>query len=448
MGLRLRIRSGRGQGVRGLPRTLAARAFLLIAILLVVSLAVSAEIFRRSEQAPRARQLAQMVVSVVNLTRAAVLSADPALRPALLAELAESEGIRVFPAEIDETVAALPLDRPVARLMTEEVRSQLGAATRFGLSRNGAEGFWVSFFIGDEEFWVMLPRERIERPRALQWLGWGALVLLLALAGAWLIARQVGRPLRTLASAAAAVGQGATPPPVPETGPGEVQTVAKAFNQMSRDLEQMNSDRVMILAGISHDLRTPLARLRLGVEMSRADAATRDGMAADIEEMDGVISQFLDFARDERSEAAGAADLNGIVAEVAERYGRRGQHVDTRLGALPAMTLRPLAIQRLVSNLVDNALRHGGSPVEVRTAQQGDAAVLRVLDRGPGIPRDEAARMLRPFTRMDSARGGAGTGLGLAIVERIARMHGGAIRLISRDGGGLEARVELPLSPV
>lgn len=428
----------------GLPRTLAVRAFLLIAILLVLSLALSAEIFRRSEQAPRAGQLAQMVVSVVNLTRAAVLSADPALRPALLAELAESEGIRVFPAEMDESVAALPADRAVSRLMTEKVRRQLGEQTRFGLSRNGVEGFWVSFFIGDEEFWVMLPRERIERPRALQWLGWGALALLFALAGAWLIARQVGRPLKTLAAAAAAVGQGATPPPLAESGPSEVQTVSQAFNQMSRDLAQMDSDRAMILAGISHDLRTPLARLRLGVEMSGADAAARDGMAADIEEMDGVIGQFLDFARDERSETAGSADLNGIVANVAERYARRGQVVEIHAVELPAMSLRPMAIQRLVTNLVDNALRHGGGPVEVQTTRESNAAVLRVLDRGPGIPRDEASRMLRPFARMDSARSSAGAGLGLAIVERIARLHGGAIRLLPRDGGGLEARVELP----
>lgn len=428
------------------PRTLAARVFLLIAILLVVSLALSAEIFRRSEEEPRAKQLAQMVVSVVNLTRAAVLSADPALRSALLEELAEAEGIRVFPAEWDESLEALPADRPVARLMTEEVRRQLGEQTRFGLSRNGIEGFWVSFLIGDEEFWVMLPRSRIERPRAIEWLGWSALALLLALAGAWLIARQVGRPLKTLASAAAAVGQGATPPPLPEDGPREVQTVAQAFNQMSRDLAQMNDDRALILAGISHDLRTPLARLRLGVEMGGADAALREGMAADIEEMDAVIAQFLDFARDERSEAESPADLDGIVSDIAERYARRGRRIETHLGALPAMMLRPLAIERLVVNLVDNALRHGGGTVAVHTAQEGNAAVLRVLDRGPGIPPEEAARLLRPFTRGDPSRGGAGTGLGLAIVERIARLHGGALRLLPRDGGGLEARVEF--SPV
>lgn len=433
--------------MRGPPRTLAARAFLLIAILLLLSLAVSAEIFRLAEREPRAKQLAQMVVSVVNLTRAAVLSADPALRPALLAELAEAEGIRVFPAEIDETVSPVPAELPVVHLMTGEVRRQLGEKTRFSLMRNGTEGFWVSFFISDEEFWVMLPRERIERPQAWQWLGWGTAMLLLSLAGAYLIARQVGRPLKTLAAAAASVGQGATPPPLPESGPDEVQTVSRAFNQMSQDLARMNNDRAMILAGISHDLRTPLARLRLGVEMGGADDSAREGMAADIEEMDGVISQFLDFARDERSEFAAATDFNAIVAGVVERCVRRGQPVTARLGALPPLTVRALAMQRLVANLVDNALRHGAGPVEIETCRESGALVLRVLDRGPGIPANEASRMLRPFTRLDPSRSGIGTGLGLAIVERIARLHAGTVRLLPRQGGGLEARVELPLDP-
>ncbi len=272
-------------------------------------------------------------------------------------------------------------------------------------------------------------------------------MLLLSLAGAYLIARQVGRPLKTLAAAATSVGQGATPLPLPESGPGEVQTVSRAFNQMSQDLARMNNDRAMILAGISHDLRTPLARLRLGVEMSGADDAAREGMAADIEEMDGVISQFLDFARDERSESAAATDFNRIVAGVVERCARRGQPVTARLGTLPPLTVRPLAMQRLVTNLVDNALRHGGGTVEVETCRESGALVLRVLDRGLGVSADEASRMLRPFTRLDPSRSGIGTGLGLAIVERVARMHAGTIRLLPREGGGLEARVELPLNP-
>src|SRR5690606_7487690 len=116
-----------------------------------------------------------------------------------------------------------------------------------------------------------------------------------------------------------------------------------------------------------------------------------------------------------------------------------------RFNPLPALALRPLAMQRLIANLLDNALRHGGREVTLVTAREGDLAVIEVLDRGPGIPADRAEDMLRPFTRLDSARSGAGTGLGLAIVDRIARLHGGRVKLLPREGGGLRARVELPL---
>jgi two-component system osmolarity sensor histidine kinase EnvZ len=169
-------------------------------------------------------------------------------------------------------------------------------------------------------------------------------------------------------------------------------------------------------------------------------------MVKDIEDIDAAISQFLDFARLADTEAAvGDGDLNVLVRSIVERYRRAGEDVTMQLASLPALALRPVAVQRLVTNLVDNALRHSQTAVEVRTAADGDVAVIEVLDRGPGIPLEDAERMLQPFTRLEGARTGPGTGLGLAIVDRIARMHGGSIQLLRREGGGLRARVELPL---
>ena len=139
-------------------------------------------------------------------------------------------------------------------------------------------------------------------------------------------------------------------------------------------------------------------------------------------------------------------DLNAIVREVCEGYARAGKVVSTRLETLPPLALRPFAVQRLIANLVDNALRHGGPAVEVVTWPDGGRAVIEVLDRGPGIPPGDSARMLQPFTRLDRARSTSGTGLGLAIVDRIARLHGGSVQLLAREGGGTRARVELPLT--
>jgi two-component system osmolarity sensor histidine kinase EnvZ len=428
------------------PRTLLWRTFVLIAALILLAVAAWFELFRSSEREPRARQTAQMVASVVNLTRAALVTAQPDLRRELLVDLQEQEGIRVYPAEPGEKLVELPLERPGMRLFAEEVRRQLGAGTRLAVERDGLPAFWVSFRIDDDEYWVMLPRERIERQVALRWLGWGGFVLVAALAGAWLIVFRLRRPLRALVGAAADVGRGRVPAPLDESGPQEIRTVSRAFNQMTRDLARLEDDRALILAGVSHDLRTPLARLRLGLEMADADAPLKSGMAADIEEMDRIIGQFLDFARAAGGEPAAPTDLTALTREIAARYRETGHALTEEIVAVPEVTVRPMAVRRLVTNLVDNAFRYGEQDVRLHLAPAGRAVVVEVLDRGPGIPSDEVERLKQPFTRLETARSGkGGSGLGLAIVDRIARMHGGSLELLARDGGGLIARVTFPL---
>ncbi len=430
------------------PRSLLWRTFLLIAVLMVLSALAWTTILARAELEPRAGATAQMVVSVVNLTRAALLTAQADRRHELLLELAVREGIQVYPAEADDVLAPLSAQPELLQLVAKELRARLGEETRVATAIDGLEAFWVSFRIEGDEYWVMLPRERVERAFPAEWLGWAAAALGLALAGAYLIMFRVTHPLKALAGAARAIGRGRQPPPLEERGPEEIRTVTHAFNQMSGDLARLDADRALILAGISHDLRTPLARLRLLVEMSGAAEATRDGMVADIEEMDGIIGQFLDFARDAAGEAAEPTDLDALVAAVADGLQRHGAQLAIDLGGLPPLPLRPLAMRRLIANLATNALRHGGTaePIGIRTRRQGKQVVLEVADRGPGIPADEAERLKQPFTRLDAARsGGASAGLGLAIVDRVARAHGGTFELLPRPGGGLLARVALPL---
>src|SRR3989338_1902108 len=314
MGARLCVCARWSQVLIGLPKTLLARSFLLMVILIVLSFAASVAIFRHVEQEPRGRQMAQLVVSVVNLTRAAVLSAAPEWRNALLSELAESEGLLVQMAEPGDVLKELPDRPPILREMAESARASLGDNTRFAAQRNGVEALWVNFFIGGEEFWVALPKERIEHPVSQVLLVWGSVVLALALLGAYFIARQVARPLKRLARAAQQVGQGATPQPLPERGAKEIVAVSRAFNQMSADLAADERERALVLAGISHDLRTPLARVRLAAELS-ADESLREGLVADVEQMDAVIRQFLDYARLDESEAAVSTDLQALVQE-------------------------------------------------------------------------------------------------------------------------------------
>ena len=428
------------------PRSLLWRTVLLLAVLMVAGHFASLEIFRAAEREPRAVQIAQQIASVVNLTRSALITADPAKRLDLLRDLSQQEGIQVYADAPNEPVEALP-DRPITRLITLEVQRRLGPDTQLLGTSNSLHGVWVSFTIDDLEYWVRLPRERIERTEQLRWLGWGVVILLLSMVGAFAIVARINSPLRELTRAATAIGRGEVPPPVVETGPAEVRTLSRAFNQMANDLQRADADRALLLAGVSHDLRTPLSRIRLGVEMldPKTDASLRDGMVQDVEDIDAVINQFLDFAR-VSSEAGTPAelDLNELVHSVVERYTRQGKRVVAHTGAVPVVNVQPLAMQRLLTNLIDNALRHAGDEVDVATTAEQDRVRVSVMDRGPGIPAADAARMLQPFTRLNEARSTPGSGLGLAIVDRIVKMHGGTIQLLPREGGGLEARIEFP----
>ena len=429
------------------PRSLLWRSVLLIAFLLVVANLAWVQIFRVSERTPRARQTAQQIASVINITRWALIAADPNRRYQLLSELSQTEGIQVYVAEPGEVVEPLP-PRAFVQEVARELTRQLGPDTRITLNRGGVRGTWVSFSIDDDAYWVYMPRSRIERNEPLRWVGWGALVLILALGGAYFIVSLINRPLRELTRAAGQVGSGATPQPVTEKGPSETGTLAKSFNKMAADLKRLDDERVLLLAGVSHDLRTPLSRIRLGIEMmdAKGDDELRSGLVQDIEDIDAAIGQFLDFARlRDAEEPVADSDVNALAESVISRYARAGKPVRFEAGDVRPLALRPRAMQRLLGNLIDNALRHGGANgIDVKTGTDGDTVYVEVLDRGPGIPPDAAERMLQPFTRLDTARSGSGTGLGLAIVDRVARMHGGVVKLLPRDGGGLRARVELP----
>ena len=461
---------------RLLPGSLLWRTFVLVALLMLLSVAAWFAIFSAYEREPRARQLAQTLASVANLTRVTLLSAREDARLGVLLELSDREGIHIYPAEAHDDVAALP-DDPFLISVQEHVREALGPHTRLSLQRNNENGLFVSFRIAedeDDEFWVVLPRERIERRFSLGWVGWAVAALLLSLAGAWLIVFRIARPLRILALAARKVGAGQTPPVLDEEGPDEIATVARAFNQMHSALERLDQDRALILAGISHDLRTPLTRLRMGIEMT-SDEAMREGMCADIEDMDSTISQFLDFARADGGEPVADIIPADLVADIAVQYKRRQLPLEVRWldgpeapptakaarneqiavspaptwGATLHLTARPKSLRRALTNLIDNALRYApGTPITLECALRQGEMVFAVLDRGPGIPPDEVDRVKRPFTRLDNARSNVtGAGLGLAIVDRVARNHQGYFDLRPNPGGGLRAEIALPVTP-
>jgi two-component system osmolarity sensor histidine kinase EnvZ len=431
-----------------IPQSLLSRSVLLISALLVLSQLIWLGLYRAYNTRTESEYLATQIASTISTVSVALESMPDSARRQFSEKLPAHQNIRLLPGTAwDDQEVPLP-ETPLLRAISEHLaRDFSGDAEALVMLEDATHALWIKIKVGSQAYWVVFPPGTRGSASAWAWAGWSVFGLAMAIAGGFLLMLRVNRPLRALAHAAGQIGAGRSPSPLPETGPAEIRTLSHAFNSMTANLKQLDSDRAVLLAGISHDLRTPLSRLRLGVEMlGDTDPGLQEGMIQDIEDMDAIINQFLDFARESTNEPARRnEDLNQIVASVCDRFSRTGRAVTTRLGELPPLTLKPTATQRMMTNLVDNALRHGGGDVEVRTERDGDLAVVRVLDRGPGIPEAEMARVMQPFARLEASRAGAaGSGLGLAIVERAVKLHNGNVRLLKREGGGLEVRVEFP----
>jgi two-component system osmolarity sensor histidine kinase EnvZ len=433
--------------LRLLPKTLLARIMLLIALLLAVGQFASLKIFEYFEREPRAEATALQAVTVVNYTRASLIASQENLRIALLSELTGKEGVRIYYADFMEEIEPLPAD-PFINMVAEKIRERLGEETIITVNHYGVEGLWVSFNIGQDDFWVVIPRIHVERDFPWQWLGWGAVVLLLSLGGGYLLAARINRPLNLLVSAADRLRNGERPDKLPEDSVTELREVSSTFNKMADSLAQLDAERTLILAGVSHDIRTPLARLRLSVEMLPDDncGSLKNGMIEDIADMDNIIHQFLDFVRGVEGEPTQMVDVNTLLRSLQERQARAGRQLIVSFAPTYFVAIRPLAMQRLLDNLVGNAYAYGRGEVSVKSEIQAGHIVISVLDNGPGIPESHVEKLLRPFERLDTARTNAGgSGLGLAIADRIAKLHKGKLELINRTEGGLEARLSLPI---
>jgi two-component system osmolarity sensor histidine kinase EnvZ len=421
---------------------------LLIAILLTIGQFAALQLFDYFEREPRANAAALQAITIVNYTKASLLAAHENRRIALLSELSGREGVRIYAADILEEIEPLPKD-PFIQILAKKIRNTLGSDTMVAINHFGIPGLWISFNIDQDDYWVVIPRLQAERHFPWQWLNWGALVIFLSLIGAYMTAIRINKPLKLLVNAADRIRNGQTTILLPEEGVDELRAVSHTFNQMTESLALLDSERTLLLAGVSHDLRTPLTRLRLAIEMlpDTQGVAYKEGMIQDINDMDGIINQFLDFVRGVEGEPTQMMDLNVLLTSLYERHVRSGRKLSLHLAPTHMIALRPLAMQRLLGNLIDNAFNYGKGEVIISTKIEAENMLVSVLDNGPGIPDAQKSRLLRPFERLDIARGNTkGSGLGLAICDRITKLHRGKLDLINRPEGGLEVRLSLPLN--
>lgn len=429
---------------------LFARTFLLLALLMLASLAAWLHVFWTLEREPRATQISDQIVRAVQLIEAAAVMSEPTAADKLFQAIQAKTDLKLINAS--EFIGHGPLpDDADWRTVSALVNAKLERDTLLAANKPFDGEVWVQL---PEQQWLGIRVQPTSLTTAPEWVSWIAAAALLSMVGAAVAVGYLNSPLSRLARAAQQVSQGQTPEPLPETGPQEIQQLNASFNRMVSELRQAEADRTLMLAGISHDLRTPLARMRLEVEMSPMRDEQRRAIDEDLLQIDQTIGQLLLYAKPASDLPKRPVNLLDVIQDVI----RQVQPMLTNTQDVLQYRTRTSAycvidredFSRCLTNLVENARRYGKSldgsaMIEIVVQSRGDRLHIDVRDRGPGIAAEDIERLLRPFSRGEAARtGGAGSGLGLAIVERLLTRAGGRLRLLPREAGGLIARMDLP----
>ncbi|QGZ64472.1 ATP-binding protein [Paraburkholderia acidisoli] len=443
----------------GLPRSLLSRNIALLVALVALSQVCSLSVLLHYVQRPRIERASIIFADYVTLldtTLAAMPAAEGRAAAARLnarstppPEVTEAPDdtppslIHFFRTwQRDLFVAALQRHLPPDLLVRWDASHDTPSPLQ--------ERLWIRVHAAGAPVWISLPMTADARASGIS----TALVLsaglaLLAALTGYLLQRHLNRPLRELARAARRVSAGDTPPPLPTDGPTEIAAVSHAFNQMTDALKQAEATRALMLAGVSHDIRTPLTKLRLAIAMALPRGSNDALVAASesyLDQIDTILQQFMDYAGSGEREAPKPGDLNALAGQLVADFAGLGHEFEFDEGMLPVFDFQPVAVMRLLMNLMQNAVNYGRAGLAIRTMREGDMACVVIGDRGSGIRAAELERLKEPFSRGANARThSGGSGLGLAIVDRIARLHGGTLTFRDRAGGGLEAVVRLPL---
>jgi two-component system osmolarity sensor histidine kinase EnvZ len=429
------------------PRTLFGRSAVTIALTLLVFMVVSLGTAVYFIAMPMAERSADDFAAVIVSAAHTLETLPEELHSEFQAQLLVDHGLIV--AEQKPALAEKKFDVPYYIFFQQSLARRAGRELSIIASVDGPL-IWVDIPAHGKIFRFGFDRKRLGTNPPV--------VLIMAIGGGafltWLVSllevRRVRRPLARLVGAVKEVGRGKTPPVLPEDGAEEIAALARAFNRMSLDMQELAENRTVIVAGISHDLRTPLTRLELAVEMLSEDSDPElvAGIRRDLAVMNSLIGQFLAFSKGLDDEHSANLDLWELIEGHAADLRRNGTEVNIS-GASPCQYIaHPLALRRLLANLLENAAHYGGNaPIDVELQCSEHLIAVRICDRGPGIPTDQAEAVFRPFHRLDTARNErtGGSGLGLAIARQLAVKNGWTIELLPREGGGTVAKVELPI---
>ncbi|EIF33511.1 signal transduction histidine kinase [Burkholderia sp. Ch1-1] len=440
---------------RALPRTLLARNIALLIALVMLSQMCVLGVLLHYVQRPRVERAAAVFATYVSTLDNLLAATPPKARSELTARL---DARAQVPAEAFEAPPRTFMRgyRLYQRSMfLDSLRAHLPADMPALWQTVDGQRLWIRMHAPADApnapYWIALPV-----PEDAQGSGLDAAILLslglgaLAALTGYLIQRHLNQPLQELTRAARRVSAGEMPAPLPTDGPTEIAAVSGAFNQMTQALQQAEASRALMLAGISHDIRTPLTKLRLSMAMAMPNGSDSSFVVAAesyLDQIETILQQFMDYAGSGEREQREPGDLNALIERLAGDFAGLGHGFELSLANLPAVSYRPISMMRLLMNLMQNAIVYGGTGLAVRSWATADSVIVAVGDRGKGLSAQELEQLKAPFQRGRNARShSGGTGLGLAIVERIARLHGGSLQFHAREGGGLEVWVVLPLS--
>ena len=430
------------------PRTLFARTGITLAIAFAVFLLFSAAVVVNFILVPVAKQGAEDFAALMLLAAQTWVELPPKTRPVFERYLLDEHELEIEITDSELPPATNPL--PYLRFIEDELVKRTEAPVTITTKEHAGTWYCADTPTGEQPIRVCFPRSRLGASppmAALLVIIAGAIAILLT---SLLLVRRLTDPLARLSAATSVIKRGEVPALLPETGPRELVELTRNFNTMGRELGELLENRTTLLAGISHDLRTPLTRMRLALELLAPDTENKpliDRLQRNMEEMDHLISYTLELARGLEFHEMEEVDLREFVDGIVGEYRQSDKAIDWEPKDCCYCMIDSLALRRILTNLIDNAICYGGSaPVTVQCHCDAENVFIQVLDRGEGIPESDIEAVFRPFHRLESSRSRrtGGSGLGLSIARQLADPRGWSIDLSARDGGGTEARIQIP----
>ena len=429
-----------------LPRSAFGQTVLLIGCLLLINQLILYGTVVNYVVKPSYLQINQLIARQVKLLFADGVNIDrdnPSLVDALNAKVID-DGMRIYNQK--QAIAAGIDKATYYGFISAQMSQYLGGKTEVRIDQSSDIQIWVKPPQAPS-VWIKVPLTGLSESDISPLTIFLIVIGITSVLGAWWFARRQNKPLKRLEQAAIQVSHGSFPTPLPLSGSSEIVEVTSAFNQMSQSMQQLEQDRALIMAGISHDLRTPLTRIRLASEMMSAqDDYLREGIINDIEDMDAIINQFIAYIRQDQEGGRELTNINQLIDEVVQAETQRHGEFELNLNDCPAIPMNSISIKRVLTNLVENAHRYGHGLIKISSFDHESTVSFTVEDNGPGINEQDIEKLFQPFTQGDSARGSLGSGLGLAIVKRIVERHQGQIILKNRPQGGLSVQIWLPKS--